>query len=85
MTHSKRRTISLTSNLVWFNSKLIVANIIVFLVISIYPIVNFVITNDFLTEFRYKVNELSLVYYMKGNIAINYAANYLRASLNLHS
>lgn len=49
-------------------------------IISIYPILNFVVTNDFLNEFTYNVQELSLTYYMRGNIAINYATNYLHMS-----
>ena len=63
--------------------KLIVVAFIMTIIGAIYPIINFVITNDFLTEFRYNVQELSLVYSLRGVVALNYAANYMRMSLNI--
>lgn len=52
-----------------------------FIIISIYPVVNFIITKDFIDEFTLNVSELSLTYLIKGNIATNYGINYLRSTL----
>jgi len=52
-----------------------------FSIISIYPILNFVLTKDFIDEFILNVGELSMTYNIKGNIALNYGFNYLRSTI----
>ena len=70
----------MTSSLDKYNLKVVVALLVMFSVLSVYPIVNYVITNNFVDEFSKNIEELSLTYYIKGNSAINYASNYLYAS-----
>ena len=52
-----------------------------FTIISVYPVLNFVIIKDFIDEFNLNIEELSLTYLIKGNVALNYGVNYLRTSL----
>lgn len=81
----KRKAISMTTSLDKFNPKIIIGMSLLLIVLSIYPIVNYVITNGFIEEFTKNVNELSLTYFMKGNTAINYATNYLYISCKVQN
>lgn len=71
----------MTNNLSRANNNILFAVILMFAIISIYPILNFIITKDFIDEFTLNVSELSLTYQIKGNVALNFGANYLRSTM----
>lgn len=49
----KRKAISVTSRLERSNIKLAILGAFLFLIIAIYPIVNYTVTNNFISEFQY--------------------------------
>eukprot|EP00825_Cyclidium_porcatum_P007810 TRINITY_DN1391_c0_g1_i1.p1 TRINITY_DN1391_c0_g1~~TRINITY_DN1391_c0_g1_i1.p1 ORF type:complete len:362 (-),score=51.53 TRINITY_DN1391_c0_g1_i1:270-1355(-) len=81
----KRKTISMTTVLERFNVKTMLAMTVLFIIMIMYPIVNYIVTSQFIDEFTKNVNELSLTYFMKGNSAVNYASNYLYVSCKVQN
>lgn len=77
----KRKAISVTSRLERTNIRLAILGVFLFVVIAVYPIVNYTVTNDFISEFQYYTQELSATYLVKGNVACNFGSNYLRSSI----
>ncbi|KAL4431893.1 hypothetical protein ABPG74_012705 [Tetrahymena malaccensis] len=74
----KKRTISSTNELVKINFKMLSMVLFIFCFYSIYPIINFAISNKFIEEFSFTSNELSLIYSFRGKAPLILAFNFLR-------
>ncbi|EWS72004.1 PAS domain S-box protein (macronuclear) [Tetrahymena thermophila SB210] len=78
-THSmKKRTISSTNELQKMNIKMLSIVLIIFCFYSIYPIINYTISNKFIDEYSFTSNELSLIYSFRGKAPLILAFNFLR-------
>ncbi|KAL4468145.1 hypothetical protein ABPG72_019149 [Tetrahymena utriculariae] len=74
----KKRTISSTSELEKINIKMLSVVLFIFCFFSIYPIINFVISNTFIDEFSFTSNELSLIYSFRGKAPLLLEFHFLR-------
>ncbi|EAR89805.2 transmembrane protein, putative (macronuclear) [Tetrahymena thermophila SB210] len=74
----KKRTTSSTNDLQKMNIALIFLASLLFGFFSLYPITNFVITDNFISKFQYSSNELGQIYSFRGKAPIILAFNFLR-------
>ncbi|KAL4453407.1 hypothetical protein ABPG74_017614 [Tetrahymena malaccensis] len=74
----KKRTTSSTNDLQKMNIALIFLASLLFGFFSLYPITNFVITDNFISKFQYSSNELTHIYSFRGKAPIILAFNFLR-------
>ncbi|KAL4449997.1 hypothetical protein ABPG74_015116 [Tetrahymena malaccensis] len=74
---NKKRQISHTKPLPKYSIKLSVLALAIFLVISLYSLLNYLFTKDFFSYFVYNIQELSLIAQSKSYLDLNYVGLYL--------
>ncbi|KAL4449996.1 hypothetical protein ABPG74_015115 [Tetrahymena malaccensis] len=70
----KKRQVSKTNQLQKFSIRVSMISLLVFFTISIYSILNYLITKDFFNYFTYNIQELSLIAQTKSQLSLSYAA-----------
>ncbi|EAS00903.2 transmembrane protein, putative (macronuclear) [Tetrahymena thermophila SB210] len=70
----KKRQVSKTNQLQKFSVKVSMISFLVFFTISIYSILNYIITKDYFNNFTYNIQELSLIAQTKSQLSLSYAA-----------
>ncbi|KAL4499026.1 hypothetical protein ABPG72_016928 [Tetrahymena utriculariae] len=70
----KKRQVSKTNSLQKFSIKVSMISLLVFFTISIYSILNYLITKDFFNYFTYNIQELSLIAQTKSQLSLSYTA-----------
>ena len=70
--NEKKKMISATNSLSRFSYFLLFAAIICIILISIYPMINIIITFNFISEFTLDLNELLLFYNIKSHTVETY-------------
>ncbi|EAS00904.2 iron hydrogenase small subunit family protein (macronuclear) [Tetrahymena thermophila SB210] len=74
---NKKRQISHTKPLPKYSIKLSVIALAIFIVISLYSLLNYLFTKDFFSYFVYNIQELSLIAQSKSYLDLNYVGLYL--------
>ncbi|KAL4497377.1 hypothetical protein ABPG72_011312 [Tetrahymena utriculariae] len=76
ITEKKKRTISQTNSLKRFSLKISIITFFVFILLSLNPVLNFLLMRGFFDSFTHNIQEYSLILLTKSYVSLNYLTSY---------